>query len=117
MKFHHIALGVFDLDSMVEFYQNLGFRSIKRFRKQDEDTSFAFLEGLGIRLELISGRREEEFSRWDHLSFRVKNLMQVYQDQKNRGLKFLSEPKTGISCKLFVYFVDPEGNKLELYEE
>ncbi|MFH1597754.1 MAG: VOC family protein [Patescibacteria group bacterium] len=117
MKFHHVGLKVFDLSSMLGFYRNLGFRLIEQFTKEDGEQSFAILEGLGVRLELISGREQEEPAGWDHLSFKVKNLMKDYNEFKERGLQFLSVPKKGTSCHLFVFFVDPEENKLELYEE
>ncbi|MBU1148717.1 VOC family protein [Patescibacteria group bacterium] len=115
MKFHHLAIKVFDFPGMLGFYQNLGFKLRKKFSKDEEQ--YAFLEGLGVRLELISGREEEEGSGFDHLSFQVKNLQAVYQEQKARGLIFLSEPQQGTCCKWFVFFIDPEENKLELYED
>jgi predicted enzyme related to lactoylglutathione lyase len=51
-----------------------------------------------------------------HICLRVQDIEDVYSRLKERGASFTSPPYHHPSGVSMTYFVDPEGNRLELLE-
>ena len=142
-KFRHVAIVVRDLDRMVNFYtQTLGFLVKRRFAIGNED----FRKGIGlpdaeaivahlmvpnsdVEIELLQFRETKNLSSpspantqgYRHFALVVDDLTESWKDLKEKGISFLSEPiaveePKEVAGFQFVYFLDPEGNIIELNE-
>lgn len=142
-KFRHVAIVVRDLDRMVNFYtQTLGFLVKRRFAIGNED----FRKGIGVRdaeaivTHLISPSSDVEIELlqfketmnllspspanaqgYRHFALVVNDLKESWKELKGKGISFLSEPiavkePKEVAGFQFVYFLDPEGNIIELNE-
>jgi glyoxylase I family protein len=142
-RFRHVAIVVRDLDRMVNFYtQTLGFLVKRRFTIRSEDFQKGIrvpnAEATGVHLQVPNSDIEIELFQfretkdvassapanaqgYRHMAFVVDNLQQTWKELKKKGVSFLSEPITVKEPKevagfQFVYFLDPEGNIIELNE-
>ena len=139
----HVSFTVEDLDRSLGFYRDtLGMGLVGRMERVGEDISrivafedahlrIAFLElpgGGGMLLELIEyvsprGRPADRSTcnpGSAHICFNVEEIHLVYETLRGRGVHFKSEPVailTGVNKGGYaVYFVDPDGNTLELVQ-
>ena len=142
-KFRHVAIVVRDLDRMVNFYgQTLGFLVKRRFAIGNED----FRKGIGlseaeaivthlmipnsdVEIELLQFKETKSLLSsspantpgYRHFALVVDDLKESWRELNEKGISFLSEPITVIEPEevagfQFVYFLDPEGNLIELNE-
>jgi catechol 2,3-dioxygenase-like lactoylglutathione lyase family enzyme len=116
----HVALNVRDLDKSLEFYTKVMGLSVTQ-REYSKPGIEYFLDCGSSLLGLIQGRESEgEHLLQDggiggnHVSFRVdtKEFDRMVEEIKRRGLTvtFLKKREKSWS----VYFLDPDGNKLEI---
>ncbi len=124
----HSGIVVKNKNVALNFYQKLlGFKKVAEAK---EVNSYA-KQILGIfnihyiklavgedLLELYVMPKDETKSDWNHVSFTVDNLDELYKKLKKANVKFISKPvfdpsKTHIVC--FCY--DPNNNLIELVEE
>ena len=74
MKIHHLAISVKSLEKSIEFYQQFGFREVKRFTKEGWDGEAVFLESGSFRLELFCFEdcveNEDDFSNFKVLGYK-----------------------------------------------
>lgn len=143
MKLHegapiYLALVVADLDRAVTFYRDvLGMVEIKavdvsgaKARKGGfADAPFSFrtfaLGPLALKLVTVQGSPRstrglvDDFTGVRYISFVVDDLDRTQRELHERGVEFLSEilprePEQSVGR--LVFFRDPDGNLLELYE-
>lgn len=138
-----MAIVVRDLDGMVNFYtQTLGFVVKRRFAIGNED----FRKGIGlpdaeaivthlmipnsdVEIELLQFKETKNrlspspanAQGYRHFALVVSDLKKSWRELKEKGILFLSDPITVKEPKevagfRFVYFLDPEGNIIELNE-
>lgn len=137
---HHVGLTVSDLDRSFAFYEQLLGR-LRDFTTESEGPvlsaavgvpgarlRFGFITLGTVHLELLeykSPRRERyELSNSDvgapHVCFEVGNLREAMVALAEDGITFYSEPLDIFEGPLagysFVYFDDPDGITLELFE-
>lgn len=107
LDYDNFFLPANDLDAAKEFYKNKLGLSIK-FDFADKGMT-AFNVGDNEPAIIVSTAQEAKPAIW----FTVDNVRQTYEELKQKGVAFLSEPfeiRTGLS----VEFTDPFGNKLGL---
>lgn len=121
LAFSHVGIHVHDLDRMVDFYTRvMGFtvtdRGILRGTNRIVFTSWDPREHH--QLVLIDGRPDlTGFNTVNQLSFRVENLQAVQTVWR----RIKDEPDvsgvrgTNHGNALALYFLDPEGNRLEIF--
>lgn len=100
-------LPVQNLDTAREFYENKLGLDIK-FDFSDKGM-LAFKVGNNEPAIIIRSMKEAQPAIW----FTVEDVRQAYEELKQRGIHFLSEPYE-IMTGLAVEFSDPSGNKLGL---
>jgi len=140
----HININCSNFERSLEFYKMLGFRVSVDI---PEGGSEAMSTGLGLknaighaaimqlgedprgtRLDLIEWKRpankSKPYAKLNHLGIArvalyTKNLYETYEELKNKGVRFISEPvvlRTPGGEAPFVCFYDPDGTILELIE-
>lgn len=139
----HCNVNVIDLDRSLPFYELVGFKIIVDFREGMSSPEMAKALGLShaqlrgvhlstgddpmlTRIDLVEFQNPKTEGRpYPHLhhtginriSIRTKNIKQMYEDLKAKGVNFLSEPVTLPGTNFtFVCFPDPDGTVLQLVE-
>ena len=140
----HVNVNVTNFERSLEFYKMLGFKvvlDLKEGGNEQLDKGLKILNGRGraallmlgddqraTRIDLIEWKNPKtEGKPYPHLyhagicriALRTKNLQQVYEELKAKGVEFFSEPqvlKTSGGSASFVCFTDPDGTVLELIE-
>jgi len=142
-RMFHCNINCTNLDRTVPFYQMLGFKVVLDFRTGMQSKEMAEAFGLneadlkGVHLRIGDG---EDATRIDLLEFvkpapqgqpypalnntgiarmclKTNNIMKDYENLKEQGVNFLSEPKRlpGTAVTI-VCFKDPDGTFVELLE-
>lgn len=137
---HHIGLTVKDLEQSLVFYENM-LGTVRDFVVEsageelsiaigvpDARLKFAFLSLGSVHLELLEYHNErcQEYKLRNsdvgaaHVCFEVRNLPEAMRKLVASGIKFYSSPfriEDGpLAGYSFVYFDDPDGITLELFE-
>ena len=142
-KFRHVAIVVRDLDRMVNFYtQTLGFLVKRRFKIGNEDfrkgirvpdaeaiVAHLMVPNSDVEIELLQFSEAKkslspspaDTQGYRHFALVVENLQESWTKLKEKGIHFVSEPiavkePKEVAGFRFVYFLDPEGNIVELNE-
>lgn len=120
MAFAHIGIYVADIAKMVDFYTRLlGFSVTDRASIRGADVVF-----LSRRPEehhqivLVPGRNAGQPSTINQISFRVVSLSElrwVYKRLVEEAVPSINPTNHGGSWSL--YFLDPEGNRIELFAQ
>lgn len=138
VNLRHIGLVVNDFQPMIKFYSYFGFKNPK-YKEEDVDfykdmycynelsffdTYKMILDNDNIMLELVhyTNINIDKKNLWNfgfsHIAFTIDNLDKLYNDLKQKGVKFLSAPTLHPEKIVKLCFCeDPEGNLLELVEE
>lgn len=142
--FHHIGLTVSDIERSISFYRDLlGMTLVRRRPQVDNDyvalqtgyagvvlsvASFKVAPDSAQSLELVqylnhNGPAAETATNRagnSHLCLTVSDLRACYRDLQARGVRFKSEPVMITAGPnqggLVVYFFDPDGYTLELFQ-
>jgi catechol 2,3-dioxygenase-like lactoylglutathione lyase family enzyme len=137
---HHVGITVRDLESSLQWYEET-FGVTREFIAhgtgpdlsaavgvKDANLRFAFLRFGNCVIELLcyDNERDETFERSNadvgstHLCIDVPDLQAAYDDFQAKGIEFLAPPLYIDDGPLegcsFVYFKDPNGVTLELFE-
>ena len=135
-KIDHCEITVRNLDEAIKFYQKiLGLKLVGKAEQivtqegelQNVKMKLAFLGANGTILELIEyinpKGKKLDLDPWDigaqHVAFEVKNIREMYNNLKNKGINFLSPPinhKTEDFDVTWTYLKDPDGGLVELLE-
>ena len=116
----HVALSVADLDKSLEFYTKvIGLKITER--EYSKPGIEYFLDCGTSLIGLIQGQKDgekhllqDEGLGGNHVSFRVdtKDFDGIVEEIKKRGIPITYSKKREKSWSL--YFLDPDGNKLEV---
>ena len=137
---HHVGITVRDLEESLQWYERV-FGVTREFVAHgtgddlavavgvpDVKLSFAFLRLGSAVVELLcyDNEREETFGRSNadvgsaHICIDVPDLQAAYDDLQSKGVEFLAPPLAihdgPLAGCAFVYFKDPDGVTLELFE-
>lgn len=137
---HHVGITVRDLESSLQWYERV-FGVTREFVAHgsgpdlaasvgvpDADLSFAFLRLGSAVVELLcyANERDDTFTRSNadvgsaHVCIDVPDIKAAYEDLLGKGVEFLTPPLHIDDGPLqgcsFVYFKDPDGVTLELFE-
>jgi ureidoacrylate peracid hydrolase len=111
-KFAHMLLKVSDIDRSERFYIDLlGFEVRKANPLPDGRPFVPFKQGLAL---TNGGPREPQ--QIDHIAFKADNVRAIAERLRKSNVKFYQDLHNGI-YGLTIYVADPDGNKIELYEE
>jgi catechol 2,3-dioxygenase-like lactoylglutathione lyase family enzyme len=140
-RVHHVGLTVKDVEASLEWYGRMfGVEPVFVTKAEGDELAtavgvpgakltFAFLRFGETEVELLSydNDRDETFGRRNcdvgspHLCILVDDIEASYRDLKAKGVEFFAEPLHIEGGPLdgcsFVYFRDPDGITLELFEE
>jgi catechol 2,3-dioxygenase-like lactoylglutathione lyase family enzyme len=108
----HILLKVSDIARSERFYVDLlGFRTRPAKPLADGRPFVPFVQGLAL---TVGGAAEP--LQIDHIAFKVHDVKSIAARLRQAGAKFYQDLHQGI-YGLTVYVADPDGNKIELFEE
>ena len=137
---HHVGITVRDLEESLQWYERIfdvkrefvahgsGPELAQAVGVPDVDLSFAFLRFGSCVVELLcyDNERQESFDRSNadvgsaHVCIDVPDLRKTYDDLRAKGVDFLAPPLDIHDGPLqgcsFVYFKDPNGVTLELFQ-
>ena len=112
LGYAHMLLQVADLDASRRFYVELaGFTERKAKPLADGRPFVPFHQGIA----LTTGGPGTP-TQIDHMAFRVSGLEALTARLKAAGVKFFQDLHDGIYGRT-IYVADPDGNKIEFYEE
>ena len=112
LGFAHMLLQVKDLEASRRFYAGLlGFTERNAKPLADGRPFVPFMQGIA----LTTGGPGKPVQ-IDHMAFRVSGVEQLAGRLKEGGVRFFEELHDGIYGRT-IYVADPDGNKVELYEE
>jgi predicted enzyme related to lactoylglutathione lyase len=97
IRIPHITIPVSDLKKAMSFYE-----SILGLEKKSEWTNYAIFDVGGVELALGAEKLE--------IYLLVDNVDKAYQDFKEKGVKFVTEPKDQPWGARAATIVDPDGN-------
>jgi catechol 2,3-dioxygenase-like lactoylglutathione lyase family enzyme len=128
LQLHHVTLSANDVDLTAQWYVDyLGFNMTDRFsltRPDGRQIDVIRIARPGLQLNIskfpgsMSLSRSTENQGWRHLAFEVEDVDRTYQQLRSQGVQFMAEPFTyDPPGYRVVFFRDPEGNILELYQE
>jgi len=111
IDFAHMLLQVGNIDASKRFYTELlGFTPRNAAPLPDGRPFVPFKQGLAL---TSGGPRERQI---DHMAFRVRDVRTIAKRLQSAQVKFFNELHDGI-YGLTIYVADPDGNKVELFEE
>jgi catechol 2,3-dioxygenase-like lactoylglutathione lyase family enzyme len=109
---HHLLLQTSDLEAAERYFVGvLGFTVHKREQFTDGRPLTVTHEGLGLTSGAPGGRSAVE-----HIAFRVSDVRELAERVRGAGGVILKEPGPG-PYGLTVYVADPDGNRIELFED
>ena len=111
LGFAHMLLQVADIEASRRFYIDLGFTERTAKPLADGRPFVPFHQGIA----LTTGGPGKPVQ-IDHMAFRVHDVAGLARRLKSSKVKFFEELHDGIYGRT-IYVADPDGNKVELYEE
>ncbi len=123
LQFENIAISVSDIDRSAAWYGNiLGFSTIREGTFYDGSVRFAFLEGKGMRIELISSGRAPvpdnlpqppahlDTAGFKALVLRTDDLSAVTRELEGLGVPMVWKEQTLTDDLSATLIRDPDGN-------
>ena len=101
MRIPHIKIGVSDLKKAVSFYEDT-----MGLKKMSEDPTYAIFDVGGVELALGAGKLE--------FYLLVDDVDKAYSDLREKGARFVGEPRDQPWGARTATVVDPEGNAFVL---
>ena len=122
---HHIAILTDDYQRSKQFYTEvLGFTVVHETYRKERDSYKLDLSIDGkYQVELFSFPEHRERGSYPeakglrHLAFAVEDVDAAAAELRSRGVPVEAVRLDGLTQKKFVFFTDPNGQPLELYEE
>ncbi|WP_263703467.1 VOC family protein [Bacillus thuringiensis] len=123
-RVHHVAIICSNYDVSKDFYTRvLGFKAINEVYREERDSyKLDLCVGEEYQIELFSFPSPPERPSFPeaaglrHLAFAVTNIEEAVEHLRQCGVKTESIRIDEITEKKFVFFQDPDGLPLELYE-
>jgi len=101
-KLYHITFPVSDIKKAVSFYEN-----ILGLKKRGEWSNYVEFDVGGVHFGFAQRGKLEIF-------LLVDDVDKAYQSLKEKGVKFITEPKNMHWGARAATFVDPDGNKFTI---
>ena len=122
---HHIAIITDDYLTSKRFYTEiLGFEVIRETYRAERDSYKLDLAIAGkYQIELFSFPEYRERPSWPeakglrHLAFAVDDVAAAAAELREKGVDVQEVRVDALTNKQFIFFTDPNGQPLELYEE
>lgn len=122
---HHIAIITDDYLTSKRFYTEiLGFEVIRETYRAERDSYKLDLAIAGkYQIELFSFPEYRERASWPeakglrHLAFAVDDVAAAAAELREKGVDVQEVRVDALTNKQFIFFTDPNGQPLELYEE
>jgi len=122
---HHIAILTDDYETSKRFYTAiLGFEVIREtYRKERDSYKLDLSIGGRYQVELFSFPEYRERGSYPeakglrHLAFAVEDVESAAKELRQKGVEVQEVRVDELTAKKFVFFNDPNGQPLELYEE
>lgn len=112
LEFAHMILQVADIEASKHFYLDLlGLTPRRAIPLADGRPVVPFKQGIA----LTSGNPGKPLQ-IDHMAFRVSNVRAIAGRLKAAQVKFFNHLHDG-PLGLTIYVADPDGNKIELFEQ
>ncbi|MBH0350047.1 hypothetical protein BK731_18295 [Bacillus thuringiensis serovar muju] len=123
-RLHHVAIICSNYEMSKDFYTRiLGFKATNEvYRKERDSYKLDLCVGEEYQIELFSFPSPPERPSFPeaaglrHLAFAVTNIEEAVKHLRQCGVKTESIRIDEITEKKFVFFQDPDGLPLELYE-
>ncbi|AAU19723.1 VOC family protein [Bacillus cereus] len=123
-RVHHVAIICSNYEVSKDFYTRiLGFKAINEvYRKERDSYKLDLCVGKEYQIELFSFPDPPKRSSFPeaaglrHLAFAVTNIEEAVQHLSQCGVETEAIRIDEITGKKFVFFQDPDGLPLELYE-
>lgn len=110
----HIEMIVRDVKAHVAFYQKLGFKLIK-WTEHHGGSAELQLPGENQPVIEIHTVIDEENIGINHIAFKADDVVETYNDLKEKGIQFNTEPyRNRHTGRGNVRFRDPDGWRLQL---
>ena len=121
---HHIAILTDNYERSKSFYTEiLGFNIIREtYRKERDSWKLDLAIGDHYQIELFSFPEYRERGSWPeskglrHLAFVVADVDASADELRGKGVEVEAVRVDELTGKRFVFFTDPNGQPLELYE-
>jgi glyoxylase I family protein len=125
MRIHHVAIICSDYEKSKQFYVDvLGFSIIQEtFRKERNSYKLDLKVSETEQIELFSFPNpparvnNPEACGLRHLAFEVNDIKESISQFQAKGIQFENIRIDEITGKRFIFFRDPDGLPLELYEK
>ena len=113
-RISHILLEVSNLEKSTKFYQEiLGFEIVSREKMKDEREVVVFKQGIGLTLRVD---KNFENKLLNHVGIKVNDINLLIRNLDKAKVKIIEGPSSSnYGTKL--YFLDPDGIKLECHEK
>lgn len=123
-RVHHIAIICSDYERTMEFYKNvLGFTVLaENYREESKGYKTDLALGNEYMIELFSfpsppaRPSHPEAAGLRHLAFEVNDIDEEIKELERLGIEHEPIRIDGYTNRRFVFFQDPDGLPLELYE-
>ena len=112
LGYAHMLLQVVDLDASRRFYVDQLRCTVRQAKPLADGRPFVPLQ-QGIALTTGGPGKPQQI---DHIAFRVNDVRGLAKRLKRDGVRFFEDLHDGI-YGLTVYVADPDGTRIELYEE
>lgn len=112
---HHFSI-IVSCEETVSFYKKLGFIEVKRIDRQYD--TVVLMEGHGIGLEVFLDSKHIPRSNPEPLGLRNLSLAVDNIDNVLVALRIeTGQKRTDWYGNQYVFITDPDGNKVQLYEQ
>lgn len=124
-KVHHIAIICSDYERSLNFYTNVlglsvraeNYRAERESYKTDLDLNGSYVIELFSFPSPPQRPSQPEASGLRHLAFEVSDITEAVSELEKNGIVHEEVRVDGYTGKRFVFFQDPDGLPLELYEK
>lgn len=124
-KVHHIAVICSDYERSLNFYTNVlglsvraeNYRAERESYKTDLDLNGSYVIELFSFPSPPQRPSQPEASGLRHLAFEVSDITEAVSELEKNGIVHEEVRVDGYTGKRFVFFQDPDGLPLELYEK
>ena len=112
LEFAHMVLQVGDIEASKHFYLDLlGMTPRPAIPLADGRPVVPFKQGIALTLGNPGNPPQI-----DHMAFRVNDVRTIAERLRAENVKFFKELHDGI-LGLTIYVADPDGNKIELFQQ